>query len=129
MGNGAVMLGHKHPAVQKAVAASLRSGLTTGLESEAGIRAARAVPEAWCPAPSGCALPTPAREAMLHVLHMARAITGRQRIAKVEGAYHGWFDSVHVSTWPPLDKAGPDDAPIAMPGHRRACWPAPCRMR
>ena len=119
MGNGAVMLGHNHPAVQNAVAASLRSGLTTGMETEASIRAGelflRMVPSA-----ERVRFANTGTEAMLHVLHMARAITGRQRIAKVEGAYHGWFDSVYVSTWPPMDKAGPDDAPLPTAGHRRA---------
>jgi glutamate-1-semialdehyde 2,1-aminomutase len=115
MGNGAVMLGHKHPAVQKAVAASLTNGLTAGLESEVGVRAAELFLK-LVPSAERVRFSNSGTEAMIHVLQMARAITGRQCIAKVEGAYHGWFDSVQVSTWPPLDKAGPDDAPIALPG-------------
>lgn len=115
MGNGAVMLGHNHPAVQRAVAASLKSGLTTGMESESSIRASEALLR-LVPSAESVRFANTGTEAMLHVLHMARAITGRQAIAKVEGAYHGWFDSVYVSTWPPLDQAGADDAPLPTPG-------------
>jgi glutamate-1-semialdehyde 2,1-aminomutase len=115
MGNGAVMLGHKHPAVQQAVAASLASGLTTGLETEASIRAAELLLK-MVPTAETVRFANTGTEAMLHVLQTARAVTGRQRIAKVEGAYHGWADAVYVSTWPNLDLAGPDDAPVPLPG-------------
>ncbi len=115
MGNGAVMLGHKYPAVQQAVTATLASGLTTGLETEASIRAAELL-LAMVPTAEAVRFTNTGTEAMLHVLQIARAVTGRQRIAKVEGAYHGWADAVYVSTWPNLDVAGPDDAPVPLPG-------------
>lgn len=115
MGNGAIMLGHNNPVIREAVTAALATGITTGLESETSVRAAelflRLVPSA-----ERVRFANTGSEAMLHVLHMARTLTGRQAIAKVEGAYHGWFDSVYVSTWPPLAEAGPDDAPTALPG-------------
>ncbi len=114
MGNGAVMLGHNHPAIRDAVSAAMSSGLSAGLETETSIRAAELF--LTMVKTDRVRFTNTGTEAMLHVLHMARAATGRQRIAKIEGAYHGWFDSVYVSTWPPLDQAGPDDAPIATPG-------------
>ena len=43
-----------------------------------------------------------------------RGFTGRPKILKFEGHYHGWMDSVNWSVHPPLDKAGPEDAPVAV---------------
>jgi glutamate-1-semialdehyde 2,1-aminomutase len=44
-------------------------------------------------------------------LRLARAATGRPKIVKFEGHYHGWFDTILVSVAPPLERAGPDEAP------------------
>ncbi len=115
MGNGAIMLGHNNPAIRDAVSAAMVTGMSAGLETETSVRAAELFSR-MVPSAERVRFTNTGTEAMLHVLHMARSFTGRQAIAKVEGAYHGWFDSVFVSTWSPLDKAGPDDAPIATPG-------------
>ncbi len=115
MGNGAVMLGHGNGAVSHAVVEAVNKGMTAGLEGEAGIQAAELFLK-MVPSAERVRFTNTGTEAMLHVLHMARAQTGRQAIAKVEGAYHGWFDSVYVSTWPLLAEAGSDDAPVALPG-------------
>ncbi len=45
-------------------------------------------------------------------MRLARAATGRKKIVKFEGHYHGWFDTVLVSTAPPLAEAGPEEAPV-----------------
>src|SRR5215210_4682037 len=55
-------------------------------------------------------------EAALHALHVARAATGRERVAKAEGAYHGWFDAVWVSCWGAPDAIGPAERPASPPG-------------
>lgn len=115
MGNGAVMLGHNNPAIREAVSAAMGTGMSAGLETETSVRAAELFSR-MVPSAERVRFTNTGTEAMLHVLHMARAFTRRQAIAKVEGAYHGWFDSVYVSTWPPLDQAGADDAPVALPG-------------
>src|SRR5262249_32912130 len=49
---------------------------------------------------------------------LARAYTGRQKILKFEGHYHGWLDSALYSVGPSLEAAGPEDAPAAVPGTR-----------
>ena len=51
-------------------------------------------------------------------MRLARAFTGRDRILKFEGHYHGWLDPVLYSVHPPLDQAGPADAPVPVPGTR-----------
>ncbi len=43
-----------------------------------------------------------------------RGFTGRPKILKFEGHYHGWMDSVNWSVHPSLDKAGPEDAPVPV---------------
>lgn len=115
MGNGAVLLGHNHPGVQAAVAEALRNGITCGLETESALRAAELFLQ-LVPAAEQVRFTNTGTEAMLHALQIARAATGRRRIAKTEGAYHGWADSVYVSTWPNLTLAGPEEAPVALPG-------------
>ncbi|MDE0113785.1 MAG: aminotransferase class III-fold pyridoxal phosphate-dependent enzyme, partial [Albidovulum sp.] len=106
MGNGAVLLGHGHEAVNSAVAEAVSRGLTCGLES------ARAVDAIECLL-SAAAWPDMARftntgtEAVQHAMHIARYATGRTRIAKIEGSYHGWSDEVFVSVWIDPVKAGP----------------------
>ena len=43
-----------------------------------------------------------------------RGFTGRPKILKFEGHYHGWMDSVNWSVHPPLEQAGPEDAPVPV---------------
>ncbi len=115
MGNGAVLLGHNDPVVQAAVLKAVETGMTTGLETAAAVRAAELF-VTLVPSAERVRFTNTGTEAVLHLLQIARAYTGRRRIAKVEGAYHGWADPVFVSTWPNLALAGPAAAPIALPG-------------
>lgn len=54
-------------------------------------------------------------EAVMLAVRAARAFTGRARIAKVEGAYHGTYDGVHVSVAPAVAGDNPPDRPRAVP--------------
>ena len=55
-------------------------------------------------------------EATMDAVHLMRAATGRDRILKVEGGYHGHHDSVLVSVLPEVgDEIGPPDRPIGVP--------------
>jgi glutamate-1-semialdehyde 2,1-aminomutase len=54
-------------------------------------------------------------EATMDAIRVARGVTGRDKIVKVEGGYHGHHDEVMISMKPPLDKAGPADSPIPVP--------------
>ena len=54
-------------------------------------------------------------EAVMMAIKAARAYTGRDRIAKFEGAYHGYYDDVQVSYSSRPDDWGPDDAPASVP--------------
>ena len=48
------------------------------------------------------------------LLRTMRGYKGRPKILKFEGHYHGWMDSVNWSVHPPLDQAGPEDAPVPV---------------
>ncbi len=55
-------------------------------------------------------------EGTLMAIRAARAYTGRPKIAKIEGGYHGTHDSVEISVRPPMSAAGPPEAPQAVAG-------------
>jgi len=96
LGWGPLFLGHSHPEVVDAVAAQLPLGQTYGAghaaEYEAAERVCQAVPGAervlWS---------NTGTEANQAAFRLARAFTGRQRIVKFTGNYHGWSDNVLVS--------------------------------
>ncbi len=115
MGNGAVLLGHGEPRVQEAVAKALESGLTTGVEWELSVAAAERL-LALVPGMDLVRFANSGTEAVLHALHLARFATGKARIAKVEGSYHGWTEEGFTSVWPDLAKAGPPENMVPLAG-------------
>jgi len=112
---GPLILGHCHPAISAAVRAQLDRGHLFGaqhaLEAVLAERIVAAVPcaELITYASSGT-------EAMQVVLRLARAATGRPKILKFEGHYHGWSDGALISYHPSLDQLGPREAPLPVPG-------------
>ena len=55
-------------------------------------------------------------ECTMHAVRLARAATGRDRIIKMEGGYHGLHDSVLVSLKPKASEVGDPSMPTAVPG-------------
>ena len=53
-------------------------------------------------------------EATLNAIRAARAFTGKQKLVKCEGAYHGNHDAIQISVTPPLDKAGTAESPTSL---------------
>jgi glutamate-1-semialdehyde 2,1-aminomutase len=104
MNYGPNLLGHSPAPIIERVQAELGRGFGLGaptrLEGEAAERALAMIPSAkWI------RFLNSGTEATLHMIRAARALTGRERIVKFEGAYHGSHDTVMLSVWPPL--AGP----------------------
>ena len=54
-------------------------------------------------------------EATMHCLRLARAFTGRRKILKFEGNFHGYHDQVMFATGTPADQLGPETSPTAFP--------------
>ena len=109
VGNGAVILGHKDPKVTAAVRNQLESGLTVSLESELSFSVARILTE-MVPSARFVKLSNTGTEAVMHATQIARGFTGRRKIVKVEGCYHGWQDEVSFSVHPALLPGGKSPA-------------------
>ncbi|GAC1565606.1 MAG: glutamate-1-semialdehyde 2,1-aminomutase [Ktedonobacteraceae bacterium] len=112
---GPLILGHSHPAIIRAVQAQLARGCTFGAQHELEIRVAERI-QAAVPCADLITFSNSGSEAVLVALRLARAYTGRPKILKFEGHYHGWTDSVLISYHPSLADAGPYDAPHLVPG-------------
>jgi glutamate-1-semialdehyde 2,1-aminomutase len=54
-------------------------------------------------------------EAVIYSLRLAKAFTGREKVIRFEGMYHGFSDGVYWSKHPGLEEAGPDHRPVAVP--------------
>jgi glutamate-1-semialdehyde 2,1-aminomutase len=112
-GYGAMAVGHAHPAVVAAVSERVARGTHFAQPTEDAIVVAEdlarrfGLPQ-WRFANSGT-------EATMDAVHLMRAITGRPKIVKVEGAYHGHHDSVQVSVYPSPDEIGPATRPASVP--------------
>ena len=104
--NGACILGHGDPDISEAVREVLKDGLSVGLESELGLKVARQVKE-MVPSAERVRFANTGTEAMMKAVMIAREHTGRGKIVKAEGAYHGWYDDFLVSVHPDPKLAGP----------------------
>jgi glutamate-1-semialdehyde 2,1-aminomutase len=92
---GPAILGHAHPEVVRAVQESARDGLSFGAPTEAEIEMA----ETLCsllPSVELVRLVSSGTEATMSALRLARGHTGRSKIVKFEGCYHGHGDSLLV---------------------------------
>ena len=99
-GAGALILGHSHPAVVEASKAQLDRGahMFGSLNDVAVLLAERLVNDIPCA--EKIAYATTGSEATAYAMRLARAFTGRSKILKFEGAYHGNHDYAIVSTFP-----------------------------
>ena len=99
-GAGALILGHSHPAVVEASKAQLDRGahMFGSLNDVAVTLAERLVKDIPCA--EKIAYATTGSEATAYAMRLARAFTGRSKILKFEGAYHGNHDYAIVSTFP-----------------------------
>ena len=101
-GAGALILGHAHPAVTAASHAQMqRGGHMFGVLSDIGITLAERL-VADIPAAEKIAYATTGSEATAYAMRLARAATGRNKVLKFEGAYHGNHDYALVSTFSPV---------------------------
>jgi glutamate-1-semialdehyde 2,1-aminomutase len=93
---GPLILGHAHPAVVRAVAAAARRGTSFGAPTAAESQLARLILSAF-PAMERLRLVSSGTEACMSAIRAARGFTGRERIVKFNGGYHGHSDGLLVS--------------------------------
>ena len=112
-GFGVMCIGHANPTVGAAVKAQIDRGTHFAAPTNGSIAVAEelqrrfGLPQ-WRFNNSGT-------EATMDSVHLARGATGRDKILKIEGSYHGHHDTVMVSVYPPLEALGDRDDPISVP--------------
>ena len=104
---GPLILGHAHPAVVAAVSEAARKGTSYGTATEAEVELARLVCES-VPSIEMVRFVSSGTEATMSALRVARAFTGRSKIVKFEGCYHGHADGLLV-------QAGSGVATLSLP--------------
>jgi glutamate-1-semialdehyde 2,1-aminomutase len=114
-GMGAMVLGHTPASVQQAVKEQVDKGILYAGQSEIEFEAARILCER-IPSAQRIRFGSSGSEVAQAAFRLARAATGRRIILKFEGHYHGWFDNILWSTAPAQNAAGPQDAPVLVPG-------------
>ncbi|MBY0474636.1 MAG: glutamate-1-semialdehyde 2,1-aminomutase [Nitrosomonas sp.] len=92
---GPLILGHAHPEVVKAVQTAAQNGLTFGAPTEAELEIAQLICQ-LVPSIEQVRLVSSGTEAGMSVIRLARGFTGRSKIIKFEGCYHGHDDSLLV---------------------------------
>jgi glutamate-1-semialdehyde 2,1-aminomutase len=92
---GPLVMGHAHPAVVEAVRQAAADGLSFGAPTEIEIRMAQRVRE-LVPSMELVRMVSSGTEATMSALRLARGFTGRDKIVKFEGCYHGHADALLV---------------------------------
>lgn len=105
---GPLILGHRPPVVLKAVENALKEGTSFGAPTEAEINLAEKVVQ-MVPSVEKVRMVSSGTEAAMTAIRIARGFTGRDKILKFEGCYHGHSDSF-------LMKAGSGVATLGIPG-------------
>ena len=105
---GPAILGHSHPAVVEAIVEAAKRGTTYGAPTEMEIEMAELIVDAF-PSIEMVRVVSSGTEAVMSAIRLARGYTGREKIIKFEGCYHGHSDSLLV-------KAGSGVATIGIPG-------------
>lgn len=112
---GPLILGHRPPSVTaKVIEAIEQLGSIFGLPYELEQIAARQFLE-MVPSAEAVRFTNSGSEAVGSAVRLARAVTGRPRLLRFEGHYHGWQDAVYWSNKPTPEQAGPASMPVPVP--------------
>ena len=112
-GMGPNLFGHSPDFLIEAVADAMKEGIVYTGQFERELEVAEMVREA-VPLKGTVRFASSGTEIDQLVIRLARGFTGRPKFLKFEGHYHGWADSVNYSVHPPLEQAGPVDAPAPV---------------
>ena len=107
---GPMILGHRHKKVQKAITKALQNGYSFGASTKDEIKLAKIVCDAF-PGMDKVRFVNSGTEAVLSALRLARAYTGKNKIIKFSGCYHGHSDALLVA-------AGSGLATLSLPGSK-----------
>ncbi|MCD8407496.1 glutamate-1-semialdehyde 2,1-aminomutase [Tenacibaculum dicentrarchi] len=107
---GPMILGHRHKKVEKAIKKALKNGYSFGASTENEIKLAKIVCDAF-PGMDKVRFVNSGTEAVLSGIRLARAFTGKDKIIKFAGCYHGHQDALLVA-------AGSGLATLSLPGSK-----------
>jgi glutamate-1-semialdehyde 2,1-aminomutase len=113
MAFGALVAGHAHVALVKAMDERIRDGTIFGFEGEDGPKLAKLICRRF--SLDMVKFSSTGLEATMHAVRLARSFTSRKKILKFEGCYHGSHDTLLVSVKPSNEKAGDPRFPNAVP--------------
>lgn len=113
--HGATLLGHGDARVRRAVEQALARGAACSYENELHTELAKLLCET-IPCFERIRFTGSGSEATMHCLRLARAYTGRSKLLKLEGNFHGYHDQVMFAIGTPADQLGPETAPTVFPG-------------
>jgi len=111
---GPLILGHGAPAVREALRAQIALGTSFGAPTENEVLLAEMIGEAF-PSMEQVRLVNSGTEASMSAIRLARAFTGRSRILKFDGCYHGHADSLMVKAGSGVATLGLPDSPGIPP--------------
>jgi len=93
---GPLILGHAHPSLAQGVSEALKRGVTFGLQHTGEIELAKLLVD-LLPCADRVALSGSGTEAVMLSLRLARAYTGRTKVVRFHGHFHGWSDAIFTS--------------------------------
>lgn len=109
VGHGALLLGHAYAPLVEAMKEQIELGTHWGFSHQWEVLHAEQVVK-MVPSVEMVRLANSGTEANMYAVRLARAFTGREKIGKFEGGWHGSYDALHIGVSPPLDE--PDTAGI-----------------
>jgi glutamate-1-semialdehyde 2,1-aminomutase len=113
---GTAALGYNDPAVRRAVIEVLEhEGVLLGTPHEREIELSEMLADRIPCADLVALCGGGGSDPLYFGYRLARSVTRRSHLLKFEGEYHGWHDPLAVSVLPPLDRAGPEAQPVAVP--------------
>ena len=113
LGQGPLLLGHQPETVLEAVSKQLQRGLIYAAQHQPELELAELLTQV-IPCAERVRFNSTGSEAVITALRVARAYRNRTKVVKFEGQWHGWYDSVFISTAPSLDQSGPAHAPTPV---------------
>jgi glutamate-1-semialdehyde 2,1-aminomutase len=111
-GFGVMCVGHANPAIAAAVKAQMDAGTHFAAPTEGSISVAEELRRRW--GLEHWRFTNSGTESTMDAIHLARGVTGRDVIVKIEGTYHGHHDAVMVSVKPPPALMGDRERPASV---------------
>jgi len=111
---GSLIAGHSHPKVMKAVEKQVKLGTMFGTCNTAEVELAEQICK-MVPCAELVRYANSGSEAIAGAIRAARGYTGKTKILKFEGHYHGWVDLLAISNRPTTEEAGDFHAPNSRP--------------